>query len=422
MSVTLSQLITSFKNKLNAQDSAINADAPNGSWDILSGAVGAEFLDLYFNLELVRNSIYPQFAVGQQIDQILYSRGLPARLQNTFGTVNCECTSTLPVTIPENTVFTANDTGNQYINLLTTTLDTSNLPASKQITLYAVKAGSSIFEETGAVLTFDTITLGALSSSPGLNRETDEECIIRILQSIRAPQGNVRVTDYQIFMLLANSLLVNPTITNSIIIPEFQDINDVFVLGASPLVGTSITEFQLNSGLLPATSFSPYSRLAGSTVLSAADQYIQSQRLVGLTVLVIPTTTFFVGTVTLQVSLATGYDLTTIVEVASQSQSGAPITIELTVEQVIQKEVRRAICDQPFGGTIIAGTPYITLDSIAYAVNSNLSVLNGSLIKILTNLIIAGTDIVVPAYGDFGDHLEFVYDVNAYTDIVVTAV
>jgi hypothetical protein len=420
--ITLAELKQDYLNYLQAQNSAINTVNPNTYWQIQAGALGAEFLDLYGNLQLIENAIYPQNAVGPQVDQWLFTRGLSARGGKTFGTINCFVTSTTPVTIPINTVFSDASNGNQYQTLQALTVPNG----STLITLYAIQAGSNYLEPFHATLTNGTTVLQVQSSVNGQNEESDQNAITRILQSVRAPQGNVRTTDYQEFVLQTNTIDPTDGLTDSVVIQSVEQINDVGILGVYAFVGTSITEYQLNQGLLPATSFVGYTRQAGSGVITDVNNYIQNQRLVGLGVIVGTTITYLVTSslnqAAIVVALVTGYSLSTILTINSQDINGNPIVIQLTVEQLIQREFRRAICNQPFGGTIINTFNYITIESIISALNFQLSVLNGAIVQILNDVTITNpaANIATPLPTDTVNYINYTFDIDAYTNVLVT--
>lgn len=418
---TISQLQNDYKSYLQSQNSAINAFAPNSYWDIQAGAMGLILLDLYQNLGLLENSIYVQNSFGNQCDLWLYSRGLTARGGETYGTLQCTVTSTVPVVIGKNTIFTS-PTGSQYQTLQAEAVTDHVTP----ISLYAVNPGNNYIESTGTTLTAETITTSVVSSTNGQVLESDQSCINRALMSVRVPRAGSRTTDYYEFALQSNQTLPIPLVTDALVEQDFIVISGVSILGVFPLVGTLITEYQLNQGLLPATTFVGYSRQAPTYVVNNANIYIQSQRLVGLTVIVGKCITELVttpsSTLNIQVSLVAGYTLSTLVTINSQDNNDNPITITLTVEQLIQREARRAINNQPFGGTPIAGTNYITIDSILYALNLQLSALNGQLALLLTNIIISNTDIVVRPLNYSATDVYFTYDISAYSDVVVTSV
>lgn len=422
ITVTIDSLKDKYKSYLQAENSNINAFAPDSAWSILAGGTSGTLLDLYYNLQLVLNSVYVQNAVGDQVDLWLYRQGLPARGEETFGTISVVVTTSTPVVIPINTVFTDPISTNQYQNLQEFTVP----DGVTEILLYATKAGSNYIEAVDALLTADTITVKVVTSINGQQQESDQEAINRVLTSLRAPISGARQTDYQVYALDYNTTIPTPIVTNSITIPMFISINNVGILGLFVMGATPITEYQLNQGLLPSTTFIEFSReLNPGTVIDVND-YIQSLRLVGLSIHVGTVITQVVATDALPlivtISLVEGYNLATLISIPSQDQNNAPITIQLTVKELVEREIRRAICNQPFGGTTITTNNYITLDSIYYSVNLQLSYLNGFLAQILTDIQISGGNISVPNANFDLSNLYYIYDIESYNSLTIGTV
>lgn len=420
ITVTLTQLQQDYLTYLQSQNSKINAFAPNTYWSIQAGAMSAFFLDLYGDLQLIENSIYVQNSVGTQCDQALYANGLPARGLATYGTISCTVTSATPITIPINTVFIDSVSSNQYQNLQAIDV----LDGAQVITLYAVNTGSNVIESNGATLTNSALSIDVIvtGSTNGQNLESDQSCITRLLQAKQTPPAGSRTTDYFDYALESD-----PQVTWALVYEDFQQIGLVNILGVFPLVGTFITEYQLNEGLLPATLFVQYSRLADPALLTTVNSYIQSQRLVGISATIGPCLTYDitnagVDPLELNISLVSGYSLSTILLIPSQDNNDNPITIQLTVEQVIQREVRRAICNQQFGATLINNQNTITVDSLISSVNAQLSYLNGQIAQILTNIAFPNGDIAVPNLDFSNVEVYYVYDVDNYSSIVVNLI
>ena len=420
---TIDSLQTAYLDYLQAQNSSINIISPNTYWQIQAGAMAGIMLDLYYNLQLIQNSIYVQNNVGDQVDRTLYERGLPARGGQTYGYITAVITTTTPVTIPINTIFTDSTTGNSYQNLQAYVVPDNVTP----YVFYATKPGNNYIEPAGNTLSGNDITIEVQLSTNGQLEESDLSCITRALASIRAPLSGSRQTDYGVYCLQYNSTIPTPVVTDSIVIPAFVVVNNVSTLGVFPLEGTAISEYQLNQGLLPATTFVGYTRAASPTTITGVNNYIQSLKLVGLTVIVGTSITNIVAStatipavyITINVYLVQGYKLNTLLNIPSQDINGNPIIIELTVLQLIQRETRRAICDQPYGGTNINNQNYITLNSITTVLNQQLSAMNGQLAQILTNVSISGSDIIVPNYSASTTNVYYTYDVNSYNAILV---
>ena len=419
--VTINSLKNDYKSYLQAENPKINAFAPESSWSVLAGGTSGVLLDLYFNLQLVLNSIYVQNAIGDQVDLWLYARGLPPRGGLTFATVQVYITSTTPVTIDANTIFTDSTTTNQYQTLQTVTVGDD----STYLTLYALQPGSAYYEPLLATMTAGAIDATVQISTGGQNEESDQSCITRVLTAIRAPIAGARQTDYQVYALDYNATVSSPVVTDSITIPSFVTIGTVGSFGLFCLGGTPITEYQLNQGLASG-SFIAFSRALSGGDITAINDYIQSLRLAGLPIIVGTSITYNAATdsshLAATISLVSGYSLTTVLNIPSQDIDFNPISIQLTVKELLRREIRRAICNQPYGGTKIASNNYITLDSIYQAVNNQLSVNGGNLVQILTNIEIAGGDISVPNYNFSDTNVYYTYDIEDYNDITFTVI
>ena len=156
--INISTLKNNYQTYLQAQNSSINAFAPNSFWDIDAGSMASVLFDLYMNLQIVLNTIFPQYSSGDSVDQWLYSRGLPARIGQSYGTINVLLTSPTassgsPFTIPINTVFIDSTTGNEYQTLQQFIL-TDN---TTSISLYALEVGNVVSETVDSTLSNTTI-------------------------------------------------------------------------------------------------------------------------------------------------------------------------------------------------------------------------------------------------------------------------
>ncbi len=405
--ITISNLRNQYKNYLQSANSQINAYSPNSFWDIDSGAMAAILLDLYINLQIVQNSIYPQYSSGDQVDQWLYSRGLPARIGATYGSVICILNSAAPATISINQTFTNGNITYQSLQNITITNNTT------VFTLYSLTPSLQQNATINMLLTSGTVVVKVQTITQGTQEETDQSAINRVLQSVLIPQAGARQTDYSVFAIKANS-----QVTYSIIIPSYKTISGVGILGIFPLVGNVISNYTLDQSFV---SFIPYSRQASSDVINSVNVYIQNQKLVGLTAIIGSCNTYILPSFTVTVSILNSYSLSSPITYNSQDADNNPIQNTLTVQQLIQRTIRAGICNQPYGGTIINNHNYITIDSLITYVNSQLSVNNGQLAQILTNITFSVSDIDVPEASQFvtSSIIKYTYDIASYNAITV---
>ena len=426
--VTINRLKTDYQNYLQAQATnsnslTINAFAPNSFWDIDSGAMGAILLDLYMNLNLLNNSIYPQFSSGEIVDQWLYSLGLPSRRNPTYAVATCTLFSpTSPVLIPINTIFTDATTNNQFQTLAAINVTTNN---NQQVSLYALQIGGGILENIGTTLTatissVDVTLTVVLFSTGNSNSESDQSCITRILAARASPQAGSRQIDYFNYAFQSDN-----TITWVITIPSFNTINGVTFLGIFPLTGSLYTDYELNQGLLGSSAFLFYTRPASSALLQNVDNNISYQHLIGTQPKVYPNNTYIIPSFEVRVALTGGQRLdneVSINTILSIDSNGVPVygLATFTILQLVQREVRRVLVNQPYGATLIGVTNrYITADNIITGVMSQLGVNSGQIAQILINIQVNNGDIAVPKANDFVDQIKFTYDVSAYASIDV---
>jgi hypothetical protein len=429
---TLENLKQQFKDALQAINSKINPYKPNLAWDIISQGIASIFLNLYANLNQVLSFLFPQNAQGDRVDQWLYKNGLPARMGLSYGFIVVEFSTIISTAIiPVNTIFTDQKSGNTYQNLQE--IDVTAITDNDVFTLYAVNPGNTIFEPINALLTNNSGDIVAvLSCNIGQTEETDQQAIYRILQAEQSPLSGARITDYAVFDIQANKLVPIgfAKVTDSIQIQNFVKVNGVGKLGNFILVGQQMTEYVLNQGLLPDTDFISYSREAPQDLIDIVTNYINSIRLAGLTIITNTSKTYLITNafmkLIVEVTLLKGYSPTTPITIESQSENNQPIQITLSVTDLIKREIRRAICSQPYGGTRIMGQNYITLDSINDALNTTLLSNKGTLAQILVDVDVQGVqnniheNILVPDYSSNAKYIQYIYDLYDYDSIDLT--
>lgn len=420
--VTVASLMKDYQDYLQAQNSKINPYAPNDFWEVDAGASALQMLDLYMNLQLVRNSIYPQNSAGDQVDEWIFSSGLPARGGLTYGTIQAVVLYAGDGIINDGDIFTdlaslnpppLSYTNNQYQAFIG-----QNISINSIVTLYALNPGSNTIEPIGNKLsnTDGTKVIQVQLSTNGQQQESDQQAIERVLQVKRQPRAGARESDYVNYARQASD-----QVTDVITIPGFYVVNNVSLLGVFILVGTNITDYQLNQGLLPSTTFIQYSRQASQSLIDQVNIDIENLKLVALNISVGTVTTKIVynssNPLEIKVALPVGYDLNTMITVISQDQNFNPIPIKISVRDLVKREARRALCNQQ-GGTEIGNNLYITMDSIISALNDNLSVEEGSIAQILVNIKIDGQDIQGGTQS--GNNIAYVFDISDYNAIEVT--
>lgn len=433
-------LANTWKGYLQSLRSDINPYNPNEMFDIWANAEGMQFLDLYANLENVRQSCFVQNYVGDQCDIGLYEKGLPARGGETYG--YCIVAFNFAGDLATNTIFQS-EKGQQYQTLQDIEI---TIGANNYYTLYAVNSGNSTYVSKDEVLyniNDRTQTCVVLSSTIGQIAESDQSCNLRIQLANRTNNAPGNISWYVSACLLANSELPISLITQGFVVPNYITYNGIKRLGVFPLSGTSITEFTLNQGLLPATTFLEYSREVNDEAKNAVNSYIQNGAYLISNPIVGKCKTWFVNSTsvaieidtynqyTLKVSLSNGIGLDTIISVPSQDENSQPITINLNVVNLIKKSFRYAVCNYTYpldnqGKTIInaTGDSIIPVSTLLSVIDEQLGN-NGSIAQFLLNIELFDSngvtinEIKIPSSFLSVDDVYFVYDIKDYTYLTV---
>jgi len=430
-------LANKWKGYLQSLRSDVNPYNPNTAFDILANAEGMQFLDLYANLENVRQSCFIQNYVGDQCDIGLYEKGLTARGGETYG--YCSVAFNFVDSLSANTIFQS-DTGQQY-----QILQDIDILIGQNYTLYAVNSGNSTYVPNETILyniNQRNQTCIVLSSTIGQIAESDQSCNLRILLANNTGNSPGNIGWYVSACLLANSELPIPLITQGLVVPNYIQYNHISRLGVFPLVGTSITEFVLNQGLLQNTTFIPYSRMANPEVKDAVNFYVQNGAYLTSSPVVGVCKTWMVNSASItqhvttftqyiiKVNLINGIGLNTIVSIPSQDDKLQPMTISLSVADLIKRSFRYAVCyTYPLinqGATVLNsdGNSIIPISTLLSVIDEQLGG-NGIIAQFLLNIELfdnIGTtinEIKIPSAFLAVDNVYFVYDIKDYSYLTV---
>ncbi len=189
-------------------------------------------------------------------------------------------------------------------------------------------------------------TLTVTASVDGVNQEGLSNAVNRLIEVNQIPLDNTRTTDFSVLLVNPDNGVTGCQVLNSNNWTPTTTNFGVFVLSGEPVNN----EF-LNKGLITNTTTEVYSRTSTQAVIDNSKKAILDQSLIGIFPYVSTVNTQYLVTSSLtqpffkvSVSLTDGYSLSTRVTLNSG--------IELTLLQLIQREVRRAICGQPLGATL----------------------------------------------------------------------
>lgn len=351
---TQAQVAQYYFTALTALNNSLDVNNPS-DWYWKGQAIGSVGSGLSQDLFILQQQIFPQTASGISLDSILANLNLTPRLGNLPATGQALLTNSIVsnVTIPQGQIFTNSITGVQY-SCTQTTVITSSTYTTTEIPIACTQVGSGFNLAVGTTLTPATNISGVTSitvtvMTDGLNAETDSSVAQRIIFAFQNPPGGGSLSDFVAWGM------------------ETQGVTNVYGY-ITTNAGINIINIVIFAGgfdadAILASPTIPYSRTASNALITQSNNYIQSVRPINNTVNVITTETYMVPLVIqVTVTLATGFTLSTLVPTES-----------LTVLQLIQREVRRAIITIPPGGVNINGSSVIPLSTIEQSLDEGLS-------------------------------------------------
>lgn len=351
---TQSDVYTYYANSLLALNNSLNVATP-GDWNFKANAIGSVGSGLSQDLYILQQQIFPQTASGSSLDSMLSNLNLTPRQGNlpASGQVVLSASISSNVTIAQGQVFVNPLTNIQYI-CTQTTLVTVAAYTTTQIPIACIQVGSGFNMAVNTTLTpspaiagVTTVTVTAMSD--GVDTESDGLVAQRIIFAFQNPPGGGSLSDFIAWgMVTPGVTYVYGFITTS---GQLNIINIVIFAGG------------FNPNTILDTPSIPYSRTASTSLVAQANNYIQSVRPINNTVNTITTITYMVPlVVSIVVTLVTGLTLSTVLP-----------SVNLTVTQIIQREIRRSIISIPPGGINVGGVPQIPISVIEQTVDEGLS-------------------------------------------------
>lgn len=351
---TQSQVFTYYANTLLALNNSLNVNTP-GDWYFKANAIGSVGSGFSQDLYILQQQIFPQTASGSSLDSMLSNLNLTPRQGNLPATGQVVLTSSIlsDVTIPQGQVFLNTSTNNKYICTQTTLITVSSY-STTQIPIACTQVGSG-FNMIPSTVLIPSVPISGVSSvtvtsmSDGLNTESDGQVAARIIFAFQNPPGGGSISDFITWgMATTGVTFVYGFITTT---GGLNIINIVIFAGG--FTPSSILD----------TPAIPYSRTATNSLVTQANNYINSVRPINDTVNTITTITYMIPEIiSIIVTLVTGLTLTTVLP-----------SVGLTVTQLIQREIRRSIISIPPGGINVGGVYQIPISVIEQTVDEGLS-------------------------------------------------
>lgn len=439
---SIEEIELKYKDIVKSNNSKTNPYTQYSDWDFKAKALAGITGGAHADIRQYGLNIYPQFQSGIAIDLTLASKGLPPRIPTTYGSGYCQTeATTFPFMVTSGTTLTNPSTNTQYI----VTQDILVTGTSTKIPFIASTPGIGSQETINTHLTISpSITSGSetinylvvKSSTDGSLAESDAQAQQRLLNALQIPAAGARQTDYYNFALQANDLLDNPEVTDAIVIPRALTYLQQFVMGVFALGGSQPDDYLLNQSLINGNSQIYYTRTLSDTAVAAVVNSIYNQKLIALNLYIGTNDTYILPAnlgqplIAVEVTLAPNVTLNQVLTIQSTDQFGEPLNIQITVANLIKREVRRAIVTMPYGAVVDNNSNrYIPISSIEKSLDyglssSNFSGVYASIIADRKVTVYNGSsygdfDISVPSLITSSTNIQFTYDI-AYTNITVS--
>jgi uncharacterized phage protein gp47/JayE len=383
---TPSEIAQQYLTTLKNLKPEVDISRTDSDWWIRSRVVGGVLSGVYADQRKISDDAFPQSARREALEKhlfVYFNSGFnPAQPADGQASV----TGLVGTNIPVGTEFVYTPNGNTYqsTSAIILTSVTGSVP------IESVSTGQDQNLLSGAALTVSSPPAGLNSEAKALgdigngrNEESNEEASERILTRIRQPPAGGTANDYATFAREADPSVVDVNV-----------IRYVFGLGTVGIVitaGTTDIDEALDNG-------QAIVRLPSDALVDAVQEYIDTVK-----VLTDCVTVFKPTVVTL--------DVTARVRYASGNNSTVVPNLGLTQEELVQREIKRAIYKTPPGGRRFGSSGFVVLSEIEEVVDSGLSALPytiGSYAQILldrqidnlaatgTNLYVGSQDIVEP--------------------------
>lgn len=355
---------------------------------VLSGILSGAYQDVTLNAL----NVFIQTSSSNFVDRNLSTWGLTARKGAAFATatVGLANAPTQSFTLPSGTLLSTDSFSIQFI----VSVDTFVTPSSySSIPIYASQIGIGYQLPIGSTvslvvpLTSPVVTdFIVISSNDGSSIESDASCIQRNLEAVQIPRLGGTLEDYKTWIIDTNTLLSAPLITDAVVIPNI--ISSAGLVGCFGFGGSAATDVLLNQGLLTATTFVPYNRTLDEPSIVAFNNNVFSNKPFNDNILSRTNDTFTLpnyisigGYIKVVVALISGVNIDTILTVSSIDSLGDTININITVGDLIKREIRRAITTFQLGAISqkINGieSRYIPISTIEQFIDNGLSGISG---------------------------------------------
>ncbi len=347
---TPEQVADQYLEHLKSLKPEINTAQTDSDWWIRSRVTGGVIAGIYADQARIANDPFPQSARREGLLKSLQTYFGEGFTSATVSIGNVLVTGASGSQIVVGQQFEYEPNGNLYVATETTDFNTET---SITVPVQSIATGQNQNLLEGAELTIPSPPAGVDSAafvtgaplSDGRNEESNPEAALRILAQIRSPLAGGKVSDYEQFARAAD-----PAVTSAKV-SRFP-----FGLGTVGVVitaGTTDIDAALDAG-------DPIILIPSDDLVDRVQDYIEEQNPVTDCAYVLKPASIGID-VTVSVRYANG-DGTTI-------NSGQT----LTQEELVRREVQRAIYKTPPGGRQFGATGYVMASEIEEIIDLNLS-------------------------------------------------
>lgn len=348
---TPSQIADDYLVQLKALKPSVNTSQQDSDWWIRSRVVGGAVAGAYADQRAISNDAFPQSSRHDAIANHLQTYFGAGFVQPQPSVGNVAVSGTPGSSVPQFLQFSYAPNGNIY-----QAVSGVVIPAGGSVLVPIQSIGTGQIQNllSGAPLSIASPPAGVNSNAiasgnlaDGRDQETDAEAVARILTFIRSPIAGGTATDYQQWALQADPSVVAASVFRF-----------AFGLGSLAVIitaGTTDIDGALNAGV-------PVVQIPSQSLIDTVQAYIDTKRPV---------------TDCVQVAGPTPVTINVTAFVKYNSGNGSTILNNqtLTQDQLVQREVQRAIYKCPPGGRKIdnSGSGFLLLSEIEQVVDLGLS-------------------------------------------------
>jgi uncharacterized phage protein gp47/JayE len=348
---TPSQIADDYLSQLKALKPGANTAQQDSDWWIKSRVVGGALAGAFADQRAISNDAFPQSARHDALAEHLQTYFDEGFISPQSSVGNAAVTGTVGTPINIGLQFSYQPNGNTYQAVSATVIPAAG---SVLVPIQSVGTGQNQNLLSGAPLSIVSPPAGLNSAAiasgniaDGRDGETDPEAVARILAFIRNPISGGTVTDYEQWALAADPSVVAASV--------FRYAYGLGSLAVIITAGTTNIDTALNTGI-------PVIQIPTQSLIDTVQAYIDTLRPV---------------TDCVQVAGPTPVTVNVTAYVKYNSGNGSTVLNNQTItqDQLVQREVQRAIYKTPPGGRVIdsSGSGFVLVSEIEQTIDIGLS-------------------------------------------------